>query len=131
MTLNLLSVTAVFAASAMAAMGLGGGSVLLLYLSLMTTLPQTASQAINLLLFVPAAALSLLFHWKNGLVSTRHLKACLPGGIVGGILGSLLGNSLDPSLLKKLFGVFLLVIGVRELWLSVKLLRSGNGAQTP
>lgn len=107
----------------MAAMGLGGGTVLLLYLSLATALPQPEAQAINLLLFIPAAALSLVIHQKNGLVSKQYLKSCLPGGILGGIIGSILGNHLDPRFLNKLFGVFLLVIGVREWITAYRLLK--------
>ena len=57
--LSLFSLLAVFASSAVAAMGLGGGTVLLLYLSFFSALSQPQMQAVNLLLFLPAAALSL------------------------------------------------------------------------
>lgn len=63
--LSLFSLLAVFASSAVAAMGLGGGTVLLLYLSFFSALSQPQMQAVNLLLFLPAAALSLFFHRKT------------------------------------------------------------------
>ena len=62
---SLFSFLAVFLASAAAAMGLGGGTVLLLYLSFFSSLGQVQMQAMNLLLFLPAAALSLYFHRTN------------------------------------------------------------------
>ena len=78
--LSLFSLLAVFASSAVAAMGLGGGTVLLLYLSFFSALSQPQMQAVNLLLFLPAAALSLFFHRKNGLIVPRVL---LPQSING------------------------------------------------
>ena len=96
MELSVFSIAAVFLSSLVAAMGLGGGTVLRLYLSFFSTL-------------------SLFFHWKNKLISFSLLKPCIPGGIIGGILGSVLANMLEPDLLRKAFGLFLLVIGLREL----------------
>ena len=93
MELSVFSIAAVFLSSLVAAMGLGGGTVLLLYLSFFSTLSQPQMQSLNLLLFLPAAALSLFFHWKNKLISF--------------------------SLLRKAFGLFLLVIGLRELLFSL------------
>lgn len=119
MELSLVSIAAVFASSAVAAMGLGGGTVLLLYLSFFSSLSQPQMQSLNLLLFLPAAALSLFFHRKNGLIDTAILKPCILGGIIGGIGGSMLSNNLDPQLLRKAFAVFLLLIGLRELFISL------------
>lgn len=111
-----LSAVAVFLSSMVGGMGLGGGTVLLLYLSMFTQVPQQSAQAINLLLFLPAAAAALFIHRKNGLVKPKILKVCLPAGIGGGILGSLIGNRMQSQALRKIFAVFLLVIGARELY---------------
>lgn len=124
MEFNVISVAAVFASSILAAMGLGGGAVLLLYLTLMTDLSQPVSQATNLLLFIPAACMSLIIHRKNGLVNSKYLRSCLPWGIAGGIAGSLLGNNLSAGFLNKLFGIFLLFIGVREFYLAIRMILS-------
>ena len=45
---------------AAASMGLGGGFVLLVYLSIFTNTPQDMAQGINLLFFLPIALLSLI-----------------------------------------------------------------------
>ena len=55
MELSVFSIAAVFLSSLVAAMGLGGGTVLLLYLSFFSTLSQPQMQSLNLLLFLPAA----------------------------------------------------------------------------
>lgn len=116
MEFSLWTAAAVFLASLLGGMGLGGGSVLLLYLMLFTDVPQITAQAYNLILFLPTAALAILLHRKNGLIRQEPLKRLLPAGIVGGLLGSAVGNRLAPHLLRRLFGVFLLVMGLQELW---------------
>ncbi len=131
MTITPLTWLAVFAASVLGAMGLGGGSVLLLYLSLATSLPQAQCQALNLLLFVPTAALSLVLHQKNGLIDHPRLWRCLPGGLLGCAAGSLLANGLDPSLLRRLFGALLLWVGLRELRAAGRMLRFGGKKNSP
>ncbi len=116
MQFTIQTVLAVFLSSMLTAMGLGGGSILLLYLMMFTDISQPMAQAYNLLLFLPCSALAIVFHQKNHLLRLSSLKKILPWGILGGILGSLLGNGLDASFLRKVFAVFLLCMGLSELW---------------
>ena len=106
MTFSLFSFAAVFLSSAVAAMGLGGGTILLLYLSFFSTLSQPQMQSLNLLLFLPVAGLSLYFHRKNKLIDTAVLSRCILSGAVGGVVGSLISNRIDPQLLRRFFGIF-------------------------
>ena len=115
MTFSFFSFAAVFLSSAVAAMGLGGGTVLLLYLSFFSTLSQPQMQSLNLLLF-------LYFHRKNKLIDTAVLSRCILSGAVGGVVGSLISNRIDPQLLRRFFGIFLLCIGLREGYLAAKLI---------
>ena len=97
----------------LSAFGIGGGSLLLIYLTAFAGMSQHQAQGINLLYFLPAAAASLPAHKKNGLLDR---KTILPAILAGLAAAALLSNSLDTRLLKKLFGVFLLYIGLRELF---------------
>ena len=115
MDINFLSLSAAFFSAVLAAMGLGGGSLLLLWLLLFTNLPQIDAQALNLFLFLPTAALSALLHYKQKLLQTTALKRALPFGIMGSLLGSALSSFLPTELLKKCFAIFLLLIAGREL----------------
>ena len=56
---------------ATASMGLGGGFILLVYLSVFTEIPQDIAQGINLLFFLPIALLSLIIHIKNKLTDLK------------------------------------------------------------
>lgn len=96
--------------------GLGGGTLLLIYLTTFAGVEQTAAQGINLLYFLPAAAAALPAHIKNGYID-RHaaLPAILTGLVCSGI-ASWAATALDVELLRRCFGVFLLLIGIAELF---------------
>lgn len=115
MEISLFSLLMVFLCSILGAMGLGGGSLLMLYLVLFTELPQPEAQAVNLFLFLPTAAFALFLHRKNGLFRAAALKQLLPAGVIGAILGSALGSVLNAHLLQKFFGLFLFCMALREL----------------
>lgn len=95
-------------------LGTGGGSLLILWLTLAQGTDPAAARIINLLFFLPAAAISVLFRWKQG---TLPLKKILPAILAGTISAggfSLLAQHLDVALLKKGFGFLLLATGIRE-----------------
>ena len=93
--------------------GLGGGSLLLIYMSHMASLDQTQAQGINLIYFIPTAAASLIFHLKNKLVSGAvFLLAAVPG-IVMSVMSALAATFVSPQILRKFFGIFLLATGVK------------------
>lgn len=60
--------------------GIGGGTLLLIYLTAFAGLEQTLAQGINLLYFLPAAATALPSHFKNGYIDK---KAAIPAIIAG------------------------------------------------
>lgn len=111
----LLSAAAGFFAGITAAMGLGGGFVLLICLTGFMGVAQTEAQWINLIFFLPVAALSLIFHRKNGLLKTDQLIPAAAGGLLGAAIGVFGARMLGDAQLGKLFAVFLAVVGIREL----------------
>ena len=54
-----------------ASMGLGGGMVLIVYLTVFAGFSQLAAQGINLVFFIPIAIISLVLHTKNKLVEWK------------------------------------------------------------
>lgn len=95
--------------------GIGGGSLLLIYMTSFAGIPQNAAQGINLLYFLPAAAAALPSHFKNGCIEKAALLPAITAGLAGTALAAWTAASLDVELLRKCFGGFLLVIGLREL----------------
>ena len=116
MDINLTSLIAVFLSSALTAMGLGGGSLLLLWLLSFTTLSQAEAQSLNLFLFLPCAIFSAFLHHKNSLLQISLLKKSLLSGLCGSILGAVLCTWFPTTLLKKCFAVFLLYTSGREFY---------------
>lgn len=105
-----------FLSGLLGAMGFGGGSVLIIYLTTFLSLEQKQAQGINLLFFVATGCLSVVINGKNGLTDKIALKKALPFAISGLIAGYLLLPVIEASLLKKLFGGMLLLLGVNELF---------------
>ena len=103
-------------AGAAGAMGIGGGSVLILALSLFTDMPQTDAQGINLLFFLPVALTGMLVYRKNHLICRSFAVRLAVGGVGGVVAGWALAQALDPSFLRKVFAVLLIVLSVRELF---------------
>lgn len=99
-----------------ASMGLGGGFILILYLTLLAGVPQLEAQGVNLLFFLPIALFSMILHTRSGLVEWKRLPFAAGAGIVGAAVGTALGALLDETLLRKLFAGLLLLVALRELF---------------
>ena len=104
------------ATGVLSGLGVGGGSLLLIYMTSFAGLPQNLAQGINLLYFLPAAATALPAHFKNGCVEKRALLPAIGAGLVCSALTAWAATALDVELLRKCFGGFLLIIGLRELF---------------
>ena len=99
------------ATGVLSAWGIGGGTLLLLCMTLFLGVDQAEAQGINLLYFLPTAGVSLLFHRKNGYLDGRVLKSAIPLGTLCALLTALISSSIDISLFRKPFGLFLLYAG--------------------
>lgn len=96
-------------------LGVGGGSLLILWLTLVLEMPQTAARGINLLFFLPSAAISCYLRWKQGSVTLKKILPAIFTGCTAAAVFSLISTRIDLEILKKLFGVLLLATGIREL----------------
>lgn len=96
--------------------GIGGGSLLVLWLTLFEGMPQFTAGGINLLYFLACAPAALLSHVKNRLIDRKAVLSCVPAGALTSLAAALLASHTDVSLLRRLFGVLLLVIGTKELF---------------
>lgn len=111
----LLSLLAGAATGVLSGFGVGGGTLLLLWLTMVDHMDQLRAGGVNLLYFVCCALPALWGHWKNGLIEKKAALWCICAGLPACIAASLLASFLDVVLLRRVFGVFLLVVGFREL----------------
>ena len=96
--------------------GVGGGTLLLLYLTAFAGVEQHLAQGINLVYFLPAAAAALPSHIKNGYVDRPAALPAILAGLATAGLCAWAASGLDTGLLRRCFGGFLLVVGFRELF---------------
>lgn len=94
------------------AMGMGGGGILIIYLTLFANVNQATAQGINLLFFIPTALLALFVYWKKKLISWRLAIPSALMGILGAVAGAYLSSRIDNYWLSKGFGVLLLIMGI-------------------
>ncbi len=105
-----------FGAGVLSVWGVGGGTLLLLCMTLLLDVEQSAAQAINLLFFLPTAAAGLWGHYKNDALDFALIKQAAPWGTMFAIAGALLAGWVDTRLLQKPFGIFLLLCAASVFW---------------
>ena len=97
-------------------LGIGGGSLLILWLTLVLKVDPFAARGIVLLFFIPAAVISSIARWKQGSISIRSSLPAMIAGSVAAVGCSILSTKVDPHVLDKLFGIILIGAGIRELF---------------
>ncbi len=103
-------------ASILSAWGVGGGTLLLLVMTLFLDVDQRTAQGINLLFFLPTAASALVCHARGGYLDKPTLKSAVPLAVAAALAGAWIATNLDVAVLRKPFGVYLLLSGVIRLW---------------
>ena len=95
---------------------MGGGTILILLLSLLAKLDQHVAQATNLVFFIPTAIASIIVSIKNKNILWKQAIPIVISGIVGASISAIISSKMDVQLLKKLFGIFLLIIAIYEIY---------------
>ena len=94
--------------------GAGGGTLLLVYMTAFAGVEQRAARGINLIYFIPAALLALPHHVRNGYIEKEALLPAISTGLACAGLAAWFSTGMDADLLRRCFGVFLIVIGLWE-----------------
>lgn len=103
-----------FLSGLLGAMGLGGGTILIVYLTIFRYMAQTEAQGINLVCFIPIAVLAVIIYSKQGLTDKKVVFPLMAFGCVGAVIGFLLLEVIPNDLLGKLFGGFLVLLSLKE-----------------
>ena len=114
LTSPLLSLLAGLVCGIISGFGIGGGSLLMVWMTAVVMTDQKIAQGINLLYFIPTSAAALFFHIKNKMIEWRVVLPAALFGCTAAILGSLCASILPVGLLHKLFGGFLCIAGIKE-----------------
>lgn len=104
-----------------AAWGMGGGALLIPLLSNFFNVDQHTSQATNLIFFIPTSLCSVIMNFKNKNIKYKLGIQVTIFAIIGAIVGALLSNKLDKNILKRIFGIMLLILTIIEIYNFYKL----------
>lgn len=100
--------------------GMGGGTILILVLSIFLGIEQHTAQATNLVFFVPTSISAIIVSIKSKLIDWKLGTTIAISGIVGAIVGANISASLEVTVLKRVFGIFLCIIAVYEIYSMVR-----------
>lgn len=99
-----------------AALGMGGGTILILLLGVFTNLKQHLIQGTNLIFFVPTSIVAIYMNIKNKTIDYKLATSIIISGIARAIVGCKMSFKIENSTLKKYFGIFLLFIAFFEIF---------------
>ena len=97
------------------ALGMGGGTILILLLGIFTNLEQHLLQGTNFIVFIPVSIIAILINIKNKKIDYKISFQIIIFGMIGAFIGSMLAFKFNNRILKKFFGIFLLIIGFLEI----------------
>ena len=103
-----------FIAGIISGLGMGGGTILILLLTLFAGIEQHIAQATNVIFFIPTAIAAIYIFIKNKKINFKiGLPICL-FGIIGAGIGAILSSKMEVNILRKFFGSFLIVIAIYQ-----------------
>jgi len=110
--------------------GMGGGTILILCLSIFLGVEQKVAQATNLIFFVPTSIAAIYVNIKEKNINFKTAKVIIFFGIIGAFVGAIIAQNMDTKLLKKSFGVFLGFIAIHEIYTIFKINKNKKNNNT-
>lgn len=108
---------------ALSGLGVGGGSLLLLWLTVVLDTQQEQARLMNLMFFIPCAFTASIFHFRQGKLNLPLTLTAVAAGCLGALIGNLWRQELDLEMLRRAFGLLFILCGIRELLYRPKELR--------
>ncbi len=116
----IMNIIAGFLSGIIGSMGMGGGGILLIYLSVFKNVNQLKAGGINLIFFIPIAILSLIIYTVKKQIKWQTTILISVSGVAGALLGTYLATVIGNKWLGKIFGGFILLLGIIELFRKTK-----------
>ena len=107
-------------------MGLGGGTILIPMLTWFLGFEQKVAQLTNLLSFVIMAIFAIIVHFKNKLINVKAGIITAISGVVTALIFAFFVKNIEEKILKILFGVFLIILGLLQLFFYIRKQKQKN-----
>jgi uncharacterized membrane protein YfcA len=96
-----------------ALLGVGGGLLMVPFMVLVLERTQHVAEGTSLLVIIPTAMVGAFAHYMRGYVSLSSAGLLGVGGVVGAVAGALLALGTSAPILKFLFGLIVIAVGIR------------------
>ena len=105
-------------------LGMGGGTVLILLLSIFSNIEQHIAQGSNVIFFVPMSIAAIIVFIKNKKINFKVAIPICIWGLIGAAIGATISSSMDMSTLRKCFGGFLIIIAIYQIYSFYKMYKN-------
>ncbi len=96
------------------ALGVGGGIIIVPSLIFFLGFSQHMAQGTSLaILLLPTGLFAVLQYYKNGYVDIKVALILMILFVIGAYLGSLLSVNIPDKMLRKIFGIFMLLVSIK------------------
>lgn len=107
-------------AGILTALGSGGGTVLITGLTLFFGVEQRVAQSVNLIFFIPTAITAIILNSRRKLIRWKTAIPIIILGSISSAIGASFATQIDIGILKKMFGIFLGIIAIYEIYSLLK-----------
>lgn len=104
----------------MQACGVGGGSLFILLTTILNIFEHKEAQSYNLIMFIVIGIFASISNIKNKNIDIKLLKKLIIPISVGSVCGISLVKHISENILKNIFYIFMILIGVYEIIFSLK-----------
>lgn len=101
-------------------LGVGGAVITIPGLVALAGVSQQTAQGVSLLAMIPTALLGSYTHWKNGYIDAKIVPWLMSSAFIFGLAGAFAANAIPAGTLKNIFSAFLLIIGLRTAFSSLR-----------
>ena len=101
-------------------LGLGGGAVLIIGLTLLLGIEQQIAQSVNLIFFIPTAITAIILNSKRKIIKWKTAIPVIIASAISAGIGAKLATKIDTITLKRMFGGFLGIIAIYEIYTLIK-----------
>lgn len=97
--------------------GIGGGIIIVPALVFFMGMSQHQAQGTSLaVLLLPVGILAVYYYYNAGYVDIKPSLIIALSFVVGGFVGSKIAISIDQNILKKVFGIFMLLLSIKMIF---------------
>lgn len=110
----LLAAVGLVAGFTSGSMGIGGGIIVVPALVLLMGFSQHQAQGTSIaMMLMPVGIFAAINYYKEGYINIKYALVLALFFLAGSYLGSLMAVNINASLLKKIFAVVLILVGIK------------------